>query len=110
MKKLIKRTHFAIYTLLCAVLAFGCVRQETKVITEVVYDTIYIEKTTVIDNNVRAGQIWVKEYDCDNPFEECKRDTVYIIEVRGEYAKYKRHGRIMSEDVYWIPVNARRIK
>lgn len=60
--------------------------------------------------SVKEGQIWVKEYNLDNPFEEIQRDTLIIIRVSGDYVKYKRRGKIMSDDKFWIPVNARRIK
>lgn len=60
--------------------------------------------------DVEQGQIWVKEYNIDNPYEEIKRDTIYIIQVCGDYVKFKRKGKIMNDNKFWIPVNARKIK
>jgi hypothetical protein len=61
-------------------------------------------------DKVRPGQIWVKEYDIDNPFVQPKRDTVKILDVKGEHVLFTRHGDTLSDKKYWIPVNARLIK
>ena len=66
MKNLIK---YGCYTLLCAVLFSSC------------------------SDEVQEGQIWVKEYNLENPYEPIERDTVIILEVVNGYAKYKRDGK-----------------
>ena len=88
MKNLRTKLSYALYALLCAVYLMGC-RQGW---------------------NVKAGQIWVKEYNIDNPYEPIKRDTIVIIDVIGDYAQYKRNGKLMSDNKYWIPVNGRLLK
>lgn len=88
MKNLRTKLSYALYTLLCAVFLIGC-RQGW---------------------NVEAGQTWVKEYNVNNPYEPIERDTIVIIDVIGDYVQYKRNGELMSDDKYWIPVNARLIK
>lgn len=60
--------------------------------------------------NVKKGQIWIKEYNVENPYEQVERDTIIILEVWGDFVKYKRHGEIQSDNKYWIPVNARLLK
>ena len=88
MKRFKTLISYTLYTLLCAVFLVGC-RQGW---------------------NVEAGQTWVKEYNIDNPYEPIQRDTIYIIEVIGDHVQFKRHGELMSDDKYWIPVNARLVK
>lgn len=60
--------------------------------------------------NVKKGQIWIKEYNVDNPYEKVIRDTLVILETSGEYAKYIRNGEIESCEKFWVPVNARLLK
>ena len=60
--------------------------------------------------NVKKGQIWIKEYNLGNPYEQVERDTIIILEVCGDFVKFKRNGKIQSDDKYWIPVNARLLK
>ena len=75
-----------LYAVFCAVLCVGC------------------------KPKIEVGQIWIKEYNTDNPFEEIDRETVEILRVSGKWVKYKREGRIGSCEDYLIPVNARRLK
>lgn len=67
-------------------------------------------KPTFKSSEVCDGQIWVYGRDIENPFETTKRDTLYVLEVRGEYVKYKHNGRIRSNKIYWFKVGSRRIK
>ena len=41
------------------------------------------------EEEVKAGQIWVQEYDAGNPFEQLPNDTIYILDVRKDYCQYK---------------------
>lgn len=59
---------------------------------------------------VQEGQIWIKEYNTENPFEQIQRDTIVIMSVKGEYCQYKKHGEVYSDRRYWIPVNGRLLK
>jgi hypothetical protein len=56
---------------------------------------------------IKKGQKWVKEYNVNNPFEEVERDTVIILEVQGDYIKFKRNGEVGSHHKHWIRVSAR---
>lgn len=60
--------------------------------------------------NVRKGDIWVKEFDTDNPFEEVKRDTLHIIDVKGDYCLYINNGDTISDTKHWTVICGRRIK
>lgn len=37
----------------------------------------------------KKGQVWVYEYQPDNPFDNAKIDTNVIIDVKGDYVMYK---------------------
>lgn len=60
--------------------------------------------------NIKVGQIWVKEYNIDNPYEEVERDTIVILDVNGDYALYTKNGHTYSIKLFSIPVNGRLIK
>jgi len=65
---------------------------------------------SIFYDNVSAGQIWVYEMNKTNPFEEIVRDTMYVIDVRGDYVKYKKDGIERSMCIDWFKVGLRRIK
>lgn len=59
---------------------------------------------------IAPNQIWVKEYEADNQFEQIRRDTVIVLDVQNGYVKYIRHGETKSDKIWWVTVNARRVK
>lgn len=60
--------------------------------------------------SVEAGQVWVKSYFVDNPFEKTQTDTLYILEVKGDWMKYKKGNRIDSDRLSLFRRNSKRIK
>lgn len=84
----------------------------TKTITAIVANCLLclVFQSCFFGYEVKEGHFWVKEYEIDNPYENARRDTVYILEVNGEYCKYIRYGDTMSTKRFWIPVNGRLIK
>jgi hypothetical protein len=81
------------------------------------------DKETLNNTEVRAGQMWVYEHYPENPFEKPIIDTCYVIEVRGDYIKYKKNGKILTEsdsiinvewigysNTFWFKLGSRRIK
>jgi hypothetical protein len=62
--------------------------------------------------NIKVGQVWVKEYDTDNPYKEVRRDTIVIIDVKDDYCLYvnKNTGDTISDTKHWAIVCARKIK
>lgn len=60
--------------------------------------------------SVETGQIWVKSYFVDNPFKQTQTDTLYILEVKGEWMKYKKGNKIDSDRLSYFKHNAKRIK
>lgn len=55
---------------------------------------------------VEGGQIWIREYNIGNPYKKVERDTLTILEVRGDFALYECNGKILSDRKYWITVNS----
>lgn len=45
---------------------------------------------------VKAGDVWVVTYGAENPFEKPKYDTLYILECRGDWMRYRQGERIKS--------------
>jgi len=62
------------------------------------------------NKKINPGQIWVKEYNLNNPFQKPTRDTIIILDVKNGYAKYTKSGDTASEKCELIPANARLIK
>jgi len=60
--------------------------------------------------NIKAGQVWVKEYNLDNPYKKIERDTIRVLEVKNDYALYVRGHDTISDRCIWIPINARLIE
>ena len=60
--------------------------------------------------SVEAGQIRVKSYFVDNPFKQTQTDTLYILEVKGEWMKYKKGNKIDSDRLSLFRHNAKCIK
>lgn len=62
--------------------------------------------------NVKAGQVWVKEYFIDDPYREVRRDTIVIINTKGDYCLYinKSSGDTVSDTKHWAVICARRLK
>ena len=113
-----RASRYFFYALLCVVLSVGCTKRP-EIITNTVIDTVYVEKIIYrerelkpkrIDNAVRAGQTWVYEYGLDNPYETPIIDTLYVLEVRDGYIKYKHYTGIRNRSLYWFKVGTRRIK
>jgi hypothetical protein len=98
MKKLrfTNATFIVCCILLCAVYFTGCCELSNN--------------KQIFNDEVSAGQIWVYEMNTKNPFEEIVRDTMYVIDVRGDYVQYKKEGIIRSMSINWFIVGSRRIK
>ena len=62
--------------------------------------------------NIKVGQVWVKEYYDDDPFKEVKRDTIDIIDVKGDYVLYVNRScnDTISNTKHWTALCARRLK
>lgn len=61
--------------------------------------------------NVKKGDVWVNEYNSDDPFEEVRRDTIHIIDVKGDYCLYfNNSGDTISSTKHWAVVCARKLK
>ncbi len=60
--------------------------------------------------SVEAGQVWTKSYFVDNPFEQTQTDTLYILEIKGDWMKYKKGNRIDSDRLSLFKRNSKRIK
>ena len=57
--------------------------------------------------NVKAGQVWVR-HDKD-PFKS-QSDTIYIIEVKDGYSRFRIEDRIKSDENKWVVMGAKLIK
>ena len=105
--KLLQRNLICI--LLTCVLCVGCDGISPKFLDSEEPFVVHEIKGTK-SSEVCEGQIWVYERDIENPFETAKRDTCYVVEVRGGYVKYKQNGSIKNNEIYWFKVGSRRIK
>lgn len=80
-------------------------------------DTVYVynnktdfHKPEFKSEDVEKGQVWVYERNCDNPFEETIRDTLYIIDVKNDFVKYKGNGGIENSRISFFKMGSHRIK
>lgn len=60
-------------------------------------------------NNIQAGQVWIKSYYVDNPYRQVETDTLYILDVKGEYMKYRIGNMIESDNTCMLMYNAKLI-
>jgi len=59
---------------------------------------------------IEAGQVWVHEYNKDNPFKEIKRDTAIVLDVKYDYVKYVEGKDTNSCSSDWFILCAKQIK
>lgn len=71
----------------------------------IIYQIINIHRRN--HPNVKPGQVWVR--NAKDPFKP-KSDTIYILEVNGDYSKYRMNGKEDSDKNFWVVYNAELIK
>lgn len=59
----------------------------------VIFSNIII---SVIPPIVKSGDVWIVSYGEGNPFEQPEYDTLYILECKGEWMKYRQGEYIRS--------------
>lgn len=68
---------------------------------------------------VKPGEVWVKDYNQGNPFEPAEIDSLYILEVKDIWCKYrvvayrdsvKKYETIKSDRIPWIRLTAEKVK
>ena len=57
--------------------------------------------------NLKSGQVWVR--NAEDPFKP-KSDTIYILDVNGDYSKFKMNDSIDSDRNMWVVWNAKLLK
>lgn len=62
-----------------------------------------------IRDELEVGQVWVYDYD-KNPFKNVRRDTMRIVDIKGDYVQYELRGKLDSSDKYLFKIGSRRIK
>lgn len=59
--------------------------------------------------NIQAGQVWIISYYVDDPFRQTEIDTIYILDVKREYIKYRIGDRISSSHISILKYDAKLI-
>jgi len=63
------------------------------------------------DVKLEVGQVWVAEYNLDNPYKKVQRDTLKILDLKNDYILYLKNGKdTCSDKRFWFLISTRLVK
>ena len=58
---------------------------------------IVVIATSINRPKFAEDQVWVMDWEVENPFEKPLRDTIHILSVKGDYIQYRMDGVVYSD-------------